>query len=96
MPEKWLIKVYAQDHQHHEVPNTTQVYPNPAHRQLNIVFADKVEGILKLVNANGQTMQKKKLTGATSAQLDLKYLPSGIYLLSMPLPNGQMETRRSS
>jgi len=76
------------------LPTTAKIYPNPVSNRLNVVFPAEVNGTLKLVNANGFVVETTELTNATSFELDASRLPAGFYLLTLPVREGQTETRK--
>lgn len=76
------------------VPNEVtelNVYPNPAANLINIRFslAQCQDGVLELLSADGLLIQKKFLVSPSGyAQMDLKEMSPGIYIVKLTPHNG--------
>lgn len=61
--------------------NDVNVYPNPAHDEVNVVFNGDVKNIV-IANIIGSVMTVNRVNGS-SANLSLENMPSGIYLVKL-------------
>ncbi|MBK9487532.1 MAG: T9SS type A sorting domain-containing protein [Haliscomenobacter sp.] len=66
---------------------TTEAYPNPTTDRVKLVFKDPKlvdeAGIsVEVLNINGRIINREKFdAGVTEGELDMKSLPSGLYLI---------------
>ena len=58
-----------------------QLYPNPSSNILNIDLGDLPEAQAQLFSLNGQALRPARILRQNPATLDLKGLPTGVYLL---------------
>ncbi|NIJ50886.1 M4 family metallopeptidase [Dyadobacter arcticus] len=70
-----------------------QIYPNPVSDKLTIRFDEKRKVSMRLVNAAGQIVKKKALTG-DSYNWDVSDLSEGVYLIEIVSDKGLKETRK--
>lgn len=76
-----------------EVPSTS-AYPNPTNDRVRLVFknpklVDGADISVEVLNINGGILNREKFdAGSTEGELDLKSLPSGLYLIRV-LRSGQ-------
>lgn len=71
------------------------VYPNPAKSDLNVVF-DKSMNIryIAIYNLVGKQVSNFKVTGNSSAKLDINNIPSGVYFLRLIDGSGRVAASR--
>ena len=72
------------------IPNKFNVYPNPAHSSIYIQL-QKSDQWIKLYSLQGQCIYQeelKKFTANQPKEIDLSYLPKGIYLLKVEGKDG--------
>ncbi|MCI5081996.1 MAG: FG-GAP-like repeat-containing protein [Saprospiraceae bacterium] len=62
-----------------------QVYPNPASKQLNIDFGNRLDGSIqfRVFHASGQLMATYQVEARSTHQISLADWPSGMYLLEI-------------
>lgn len=64
------------------LPNTVSVWPNPANDVLFVSSDIPLSATASIINGIGQTLHSEKMNG-TSAKINLKDLPAGVYLLEI-------------
>lgn len=75
-----------------------KVFPNPARTHLTIELTGAKAPLyqLSLINAQGQRVWQKQLTGprSVSHRIDLSHFPQSVYSLLVQTPNGQQTQRK--
>jgi hypothetical protein len=64
--------------------NFVKVFPIPARDVINVVLQDaflNADGTVSIHSLDGKLLQSRKLSGATSMQLNVSKLPAGVYTL---------------
>jgi hypothetical protein len=64
------------------IEKTTQVYPNPAKDNLNIVSYAKLINSVEVYNLSGQKVLSKKVN-ATTTRLNTNSLTKGVYIVDV-------------
>lgn len=60
-----------------------QLYPNPSTGQVTVELKDIQEATLRVLDAQGKLVATPTTTQQTTHQLDLSFLPSGLYYISI-------------
>ena len=55
------------------------IYPNPAQNSLNVAFSEEVNGIISLVDMQGNNVLAQSINGKT-AQLNTNNIVNGVYV----------------
>ena len=64
--------------------NISRIYPNPANGVINIFFKESLIGkTYRILNINGQTILKNKITTSNPFSIDLSALTNGLYFISV-------------
>ena len=74
--------------------NDAKLFPNPANDVVTLATATTDKINLRIINASGQESKFRQLSGATSYELDVNYLPPGIYMLLITDQTGKSITKR--
>lgn len=70
------------------------VYPNPVVAELSVEFRSNPSGTLQLLNAAGRKIQTLPNLTSKSQKLNLKSLPSGLYVISLTQKDGTTISRK--
>lgn len=62
-----------------KVISTFDVYPNPAHHQLNVIFGQPISGTIEIIQPNGLVCLTKEIGRAERAVIDTQTLSAGLY-----------------
>jgi hypothetical protein len=74
--------------------NEINMYPNPAHDELNIVYSPNADvHNIAVYNIIGKVMMVYKVTGP-SANLNLENIPAGVYFVRLTNSRGEMVTTK--
>lgn len=71
---------------------TIALHPNPASSELNVTLGSNTPATLYLIDALGQTVISQKMD-SPEAKIDLRSLPSGLYILRAVTPQGTYNRR---
>ncbi len=66
------------------------VYPNPCSEHVNISFAKKFSGIIKITNINGQNLINTNINNQISKTIDISNFTSGIYFCNIYNQSGNI------
>lgn len=70
------------------------IYPNPANANLFVTLITPQAGTIKVINAQGQTMQQQNIAaGVQNATIATRDLPEGLYLLQLENADRSMSCR---
>jgi hypothetical protein len=75
--------------------NSLQVYPNPFSDELNLIWSDMKVFSLKLYDLNGKLLIEAEPGEGFEYQMEVKELPSGVYLLTVQTSAGPVSYRVS-
>jgi rRNA maturation protein Nop10 len=73
--------------------NSLQVYPNPFRDELNLIWSDMKVFSLKLYDLNGKLLIEAEPGEGFEYQIEVKELPSGVYLLTVQTSAGPVSYR---
>lgn len=77
---------------HHQNKEKVLMYPNPAHDELTIKFAEReFTGIIQLHNVLGKVVFDKIVKNDHKVQLDISLLPKGVYFICLKRDHSDVE-----
>ncbi|MBI1288401.1 MAG: T9SS type A sorting domain-containing protein [Flavobacteriales bacterium] len=75
-----------------ENSNTMKLMPNPASSVVTVSATDLAE--IQLMDVSGRIIQQIAVVGSKETNIDISYLPAGIYLVSAKSTNGTVNVER--
>lgn len=77
----------------HKDLSTFEIYPNPTHDRLNLVFEQAFSGTLEIVQPNGMVCVKQHIVGSHRFTVDTRTLASGVYYCTITHLDGARENQ---
>lgn len=62
-------------------PRITEIFPNPAHEKITLLFADVIDGKIHITDMVGRVVMTCSIERATEFSINISGLPSGVYTL---------------
>jgi hypothetical protein len=71
-----------------------KIFPNPANEVLNVSISFAQELEMKIIGANGQLLQQRKLAPQNNHSINVSSLRAGVYILQLKDKMGRTVTER--
>ena len=73
---------------------TISIYPNPADNDLFVSISNPIEGVVRIIDMQGQRIHQQPINNQEQIRLDVGYLTSGLYILQVVDDSGKMATKK--